>query len=208
MDSVAVVSGGMDSVVMLHHLVKNCNYQPLVLIFDYGQRSSREVEFAKYHAQLLGLGLYVVSLPELGTQWLEADQYMTYVPTRNLIFLSIAASVAERKGVNSVYIGLHEGLDASTPANFIWDSTSGFVAKVNELLTLNDRHLVKIYAPLKDYTKKQVITLGRALGVDLAKTWSCHENREKACGKCPICKIRLAKFRELGLEDPLEYEVR
>lgn len=194
MQDVIIVSGGMDSVTLLHYLVKMKDVKPYVLIFDYGQKHVREVGRAVYQATSLHLDFEVMKFPIVfGTGSGH------YVPNRNMIFLSLAVAVAENIGADKVYCG------AQAHSNQIWDTTSEFMKRMNHVLELNDRVRVQLVAPFEFMSKLNILNLGVQMGVDYAMTWSCYAGRELACGVCPVCVDRLEAFRELGIPDPLPY---
>jgi 7-cyano-7-deazaguanine synthase len=219
-DSVAIVSGGMDSVTLLHYLVKLKQKKPAILSFSYGQKHSKEVQFAKYHSQLLGcqehliLDLSLLAPAFQGSALVGADisipdidvvrgdpQPATYVPNRNMIFLSIAAAYAEGYQVQNVYYGAQ-----AHDLYGYWDTTPEFLERINNLLTLNRKNHVQVLAPLVNLTKSEVLRLGLEMNIDYGKTWSCYVGEDKACGICPTCAERLEAFRIVGIKDPLEYE--
>lgn len=219
-DSIAIVSGGMDSVTMLHYLVKRELKTPAVLSFTYGQKHSKEIEFAKYHVQLLGLEECkivdlsmltsafessalvsdAVKIPDINS--VKGDpQPATYVPNRNMIFLAIAAAFAETFQVTDIYYGAQ-----AHDLYGYWDTTPDFLERINALLSLNRKGKINIQAPLVSKSKTEVLRLGLDLNVDYGKTWSCYKGNELACGECPTCAERLAAFRENGIQDPLNYK--
>jgi len=218
-DSVAIVSGGMDSVTLLYHICKKLRKNPAVLTFTYGQKHDKEVAFAEYHAKELGCNHHLVIdlstiTPALSASALiSADlkipdvkevkgdsQPFTYVPNRNMIFLSIAAAFAETNKVSDIYYGaqLHDLYG-------YWDTTIDFLERINSLLSLNRKSKVNILAPFVDYSKTEILREGKRLVIDFGKTWSCYKGMEKACGTCPTCAERLEAFRNLGIEDPIPY---
>jgi len=129
-------------------------------------------------------------------------QPATYVPHRNMILLSLAASFAEMIGADRVFYGAQE-----RDLYGYWDCTPEFVDKLNVVLRLNRGNPVNVEAPFLRLTKAKVVALGTSLGVDFDHTWSCYKGGEKACGVCPTCAERLIAFNENSLVDPLEYEI-
>lgn len=219
LDSVSIVSGGMDSVTMLYYLKKNLDLNPAVLTFRYGQKHDKEIAYAQAHAELLDcpafqivdLGLLrplflssalidrEVAIPSI--EDVEGDpQPPTYVPNRNMVFLSIAAAYAETLGVNDVYYGAqHHDMYG------YWDTTPDFLESMNEVFSLNRKSPIRIKAPFVDFTKTDILHTGLDLEVDYGLTWSCYEGQELACGKCPTCAERLQAFANLETVDPLKY---
>ena len=221
--AVVLISGGMDSTVLLHHLVKDHGRTPIRAIgFDYGQRHVRELECAKYQAGLVGVAEFRVidlrffgGLVSAGTALVEGGgevpdmdsllasqlaQPPTYVPNRNMMLLSIAAAYAEAQGIVDVYYGAQAHDEYG-----YWDCTPEFLKCINRVLALNRREPVSIHAPLIGKRKAELVTMGGRLGVDLANTWSCYRGGEMACGTCPTCAERLKAFAEAGVPDPQPY---
>jgi 7-cyano-7-deazaguanine synthase len=220
-DCVAIVSGGLDSVTLLHHLVRTEGRQPVVMSFLYGQKHAREIACAQTQAARLGCAPPVVAdltglqavfsgsalvdaavaVPDMAS--VTGDpQPVTYVPNRNMIFLALAVALAESLGVDAVYYGAQRH-----DLYGYWDTTPDFLDRLNQVYALNRRTPVRIAAPFVDYSKADILRLGLALGVDYGQTWSCYQGADKACGRCPTCAERLAAFAEVGLTDPLPYSL-
>ena len=222
--AVVLVSGGIDSVVLLHHVIRDLGRDPVYAVsFNYGQRHSRELECAQYQAKTAGAanhhvvditflrellkdgsslilgGAPVPNLADLSEQQLE--QPPTYVPNRNMMLLSIAAAYAEAQGIREVFYGAQ----AQDEYGY-WDCTTVFLERMNHVLSLNRAEPVVIHAPFVSMKKAETVHLGAILGVDFARTWSCYRGGEKACGTCPTCIERLNAFSEAGLVDSLPYE--
>lgn len=218
-DAVAVVSGGMDSTTMLHDLVKKQGRHPALLTFAYGQRHAKEIDCACAQAATLGLAAPIIfdltpfkaafaasALTDTNREIppaaeVEGDpQPATYVPFRNLIFLSLAAAYAESHAASAVYYGAQRH-----DLYGYWDTTPDFLARVNSVYALNRKSAIRIEAPFVNYSKADILRLGFALGVDYAQTWSCYLGGRVACGNCPTCAERLKAFAEVGVADPLPY---
>lgn len=223
MDAATVlISGGLDSTVLLHYVVKELGCRPvLALSFRYGQKHHRELEMAQWQAQhLAGVTEHrVLDLPFFSTlaagksalvdggpevpdlesvSRAERSQPLTYVPNRNMILLSLAAAYAEARGCRRVFYGAQ----AQDQYGY-WDCTPEFVDRVNRVLELNRRMPVTIQAPFAGKRKAEGVRLGLRLGVDFAHTWSCYRGASRPCGQCPTCVERLRAFAEAGIEDPL-----
>ena len=218
-DSVAIVSGGMDSVTLLHYLVKTEKRQPAVITFIYGQKHDKEVQCAQYHARQLNCPAHLVlDLAQLsplfagsalinGGQAIPTAQEVagdpqpaTYVPNRNMIFLALAAAYAESHDVSDVFYGAQQH-----DLYGYWDTTPEFLARLNQVYQLNRKTPLRIQAPFVQYSKTDILRTGRDLNIDYAQTWSCYAGQALACGRCPTCAERLAAFANLGLTDPLPY---
>ncbi|RMG90642.1 MAG: 7-cyano-7-deazaguanine synthase QueC [Chloroflexi bacterium] len=219
-DSVAIVSGGMDSVTLLHYLVKREKRHPAVITFVYGQKHDKEVEFARAQVEAVGCEAHLVldlSLlrPLFASSALVSEQIAvpdivdvmgdpqppTYVPNRNMIFLALAVAFAETHGVSEVFYGAQRH-----DIYGYWDTTPQFLERLNQVYALNRKTPVQIKAPFVQYSKADIVRLGLELGVDYAQTWSCYEGQEAACGHCPTCAERLQAFAEVGIPDPLPYQ--
>lgn len=220
-DSVVIVSGGMDSVTLLHYLIKVEKRNPAVITFGYGQKHDKEIEYARAQATLLGCQNHLVldlallrplfansalvsretAVPNI-QDVLGDPQPPTYVPNRNMIFLALAAAYAETHDVGDIFYGAQRH-----DVYGYWDTTPQFLEQLNQVYKLNRRTPVTILAPFVHYSKTDILRQGLDMGVDYGLTWSCYEGREMACGQCPTCAERLKAFEEMGLMDPLPYAV-
>jgi 7-cyano-7-deazaguanine synthase len=218
-DCVAIVSGGMDSVTLLHTLVKKEHRHPAVISFMYGQKHSKEIGYAEHHSRLLGCESHLVLdlgllKPLLSSSALVGDdvaipkiqdvrgdpQPATYVPNRNMIFLSLAAAYAESNGVSQVFYGAQRH-----DMYGYWDTTLEFLERLNVVYALNRKNSIRIEAPFVDRSKADIVRMGLDMGVDYALTWSCYQGQELACGRCPTCAERMEAFNQVGIRDPLPY---
>lgn len=179
--ALVLVSGGLDSVVLLHHVVKDLERDVTVLFFDYNQNQlemeRKSVENCCRELEILNL----ICIP-LNIYY---DEAIEYIPARNLMFLSIAVGFAEEKGIEEVYIGL---IDNQRPAeeSFV-DASPKFIKKMNALSRLFD---VKIYAPYVCNTKADIAFLTKLYGISIDNTWSCmHPIEGERCGKCGNCTL-------------------
>lgn len=220
--AVVLLSGGMDSSVLVHHVARAMGACPVyALSYHYGQRHSRELECAQWQARQAGVAAHQVidirfmgemlkggttlvhdgaDVPDLAALAPEdMAQPPTYVPNRNMMLLSIAAAFAEAHQVYDVYYGAQ----AQDEYGY-WDCTRDFLQRVNAVLALNRRRPVTIHAPFVDRKKADIVRHGLELGVDFAHTWSCYRGAERPCGTCPTCVERLKAFAEAGVADPLE----
>ncbi len=214
-DSIIIVSGGMDSVTMLHEYKEEI---ALAVTFDYGSNhAKKEIECAKWHCEQLGIEHIIIPLSFMhdyfksslleGAQAIPeghyADESMksTVVPFRNGIMLAVACGLAESRGLHSVMIANHGGDHAIYP-----DCRNTFISAMSEAMAYGTYEHVYISAPYTDITKADIARRGAALGVDFSKTWSCYKGREKHCGKCGTCVERKEAFCEAGVNDPTDYE--
>jgi 7-cyano-7-deazaguanine synthase len=212
--AVVLLSGGLDSTTLLHYVKKVLGVDEIyALSLIYGQKHSREIEMAKWQADAVGVKEYrcvdigfvggllqggsaltnpeieVPDLADLSEKQLE--QPPTYVPNRNMIFLSLAAAWAESVGAKAVFYGAQ----AQDQYGY-WDCTVDFVAKINDVLGLNRQTRVKIEAPFADKSKAELVRIGLGLGIDYDHTWSCYRGGDKPCGSCPTCVERIRAFEE------------
>ncbi|MEI6731227.1 MAG: 7-cyano-7-deazaguanine synthase [archaeon] len=221
--AIILCSGGIDSTVTAHLVKKRMKYSKIaVLFFNYGQKSIKmERNCAKYVAKSIKSGFKEVSLPELhnlSTSLINIpgkhksisksnlkdtrnESKTWYVPSRNTLFLAYASALAEKGfiqyGIKSdIFVGFKcEGND-SYP-----DSTPSFVEKINSLFAKSLVYPVKVMAPLIKLDKEDIILLGKRLGVNFRKTFSCYIGKNKPCRSCLSCKLREAGFYWAGLED-------
>ena len=219
--AVVLLSGGVDSTVLLHHVVRELHCRPVhALSFAYGQRHRRELACARAQAQTVGVtahevidlgflgpllrsgsaliegGAAVPNLAELTEEALR--QPPTYVPNRNMLLLSLAAAYAEANGLYDLFYGAQ----AQDEYGY-WDCTAEFLQRINDTLALNRARPVRVHAPFIDKPKAYTVGLGLRLGVDFGQTWSCYAGGEVACGVCPTCVERVNAFHSQGALDPL-----
>ena len=221
--AVILLSGGVDSTVLLHHVARDLGRAPVhALSFHYGQRHAKELACAAFQARACGVahhrvidlsflgdllkgGTALVSggaaVPDLGDLTAEElTQPPTYVPNRNMVLLSLAAAYAEAHGIPDVFYGAQ----AQDEYGY-WDCTDAFLERLNHALALNRKDRITVHAPFVRMKKSETVRLGLALSVDFGRTWSCYRGGEKACGTCPTCVERLGAFEQAGTRDPLCY---
>jgi len=126
----------------------------------------------------------------------------TYVPGRNIIFLSFALSYAEAIGAEAIFIGANAVDFSGYP-----DCRPEFYRAFNQVASSGtkvgvQKRRIKIETPLIDKTKAEIIRLGFRLGVPFALTWSCYRGAKQPCGKCDSCYFRAKGFKEAGIKDP------
>jgi 7-cyano-7-deazaguanine synthase len=223
--AVLLLSGGLDSTTLLA-LAKREGYSVHALTFRYGQRHGHEIESARRVAQSLGVAEHVVADIDLrifGGSALTADLDVpkdrapgemshgipvTYVPARNTIFLSFALAWAEVLDTGDIFIGVNS-LDYSGYP----DCRPEYIAAFERMANLATRAGVEgtcpvhIRTPLIALSKREIIELGRSLGVDYALTTSCYDPAPDgaACGHCDACVLRQRGFAEAGEADPVRY---
>ena len=219
--AVVLLSGGLDSTTALY-LAKKEGFEVYAISFDYGQKHDKELECAKTIAEEAGVADYIVVKTNMNTWGASAltdssigvpegnidskEIPVTYVPARNMIFLSFAASYAEVVGAQDIFIGVSE-VDYS---GYV-DCRQEFLDSMEKTINLGtvcgaeQGKKIKIRAPFINMTKAEEVKLGMELGVDYGKTWSCYNGGEEACGTCDSCKLRLAAFENAGHKDPIKY---
>ncbi len=222
MKAVILLSGGLDSSTVLYQASSD-GYECYAISFDYQQRHRRELEAAKAIAHSVGVAAHQlvtfdlrqwggsaltddIDLPQRSISEMAQNIPVTYVPARNTIFLSFALAYAETLGAERIYIGVN-ALDYSGYP----DCRPDYIQAMQEVFRLGTKQgregqASKIVAPLIHLKKTEIIQLGNQLGVPWEKTWSCYAGGDRACGVCDSCRLRLAAFAELGLEDPLAYQ--
>lgn len=222
--AVVLLSGGLDSATTAA-IAKSEGFDLLAISFDYGQRHVRELDSAQALARVLGVEDHLVvsfDLRSIGGSALTSDIEVpldrpssqmssaipsTYVPARNIIFLSFALAYAEVSGARDIFIGVSQVDYSGYP-----DCRIEFIEAFERTANLATRAGVEgsgrlhIHAPLAGLSKAETIRRGLALGVDYSVTWSCYLGGTRACGRCDSCKLRLAGFKEVGAVDPIEYE--
>lgn len=223
MKAVILLSGGLDSSTILYQ-AKADGCECYSMSFDYQQRHRRELHSALLVAQTAGVvqhQLVNFDLRQWGGSALTDDAIalpqarsldemsqsipVTYVPARNTIFLSFALAYAEAIAAERVYIGVN-ALDYSGYP----DCRPDYIQAMQEVFRLGTKQgrigkPIQIVAPLLELKKTEIIQLGNQLRVPWELTWSCYAGGDVACGVCDSCRLRLAAFRELGLQDPLPY---
>ena len=223
MKALVLFSGGVDSTTCLGIAVKKYGAdQVLALSVFYGQKHRRELEAAKniaeyYGVQLKTLDLSLIfadsdcSLLEGSSEDIPRESYAeqlsktdgapvsTYVPFRNGLFLSSAASIALSNSCEVIYYGAHSD-DAA--GNAYPDCSSDFNDAINQAIYLGSGKQLRVEAPFIGLTKAQVVRKGLELNVPYQLTWSCYEGSDRPCGKCGTCIDRAAAFAANGMEDP------
>jgi len=215
--AVVLLSGGLDSAVALY-LAKSQGFEVHALSFDYGQRHNRELQGAKAIAGKAGVAAHKVVSLKLD-QWggssltdksmdvengdvTRQDIPVTYVPARNMVFLSVAASYAEAIEARDIFIGVSQ-VDYSGYVDCRQEFIDAMETAVNmgTVMGAGQNRPIRIQAPFVHKTKAEEIQLGAKLGVPFELTWSCYRGGEKPCGTCDSCLLRAKAFDEAGIED-------
>ena len=213
-NALLVLSGGMDSVTLLYDRADEI---ALAVSFDYGSNHNhKEIPFAKKHCEALGIPHVVIPLKFMAEHFESsllsgaeaipeghyADENMksTVVPFRNGIMLSIAAGLAESKGLQKVMMANHFGDHDVYP-----DCRKEFVDNMSAAISAGTYANIFIDAPYTSISKADIARKGAALGIDYAQTWSCYKGLEKHCGKCGTCIERKEALATAGIIDNTEY---
>lgn len=218
---IVLASGGMDSLVLAAFATRESDIA--LLHVSYGQRTEKK-ELACFRAiadhlkveermvadigYLRTIGGSALTDPSLDVPPADLRRPgipVTYVPFRNAHFLCIAVSWAEVIGAKNVYIGAVWADSSGYP-----DCRPAFYKAMNEAIRIGtkDESGIRIKAPFVNLKKKDIVLMGKSLGVPFELTWSCYRNSEKACGRCDSCALRHKAFDEAGVPDPLSYEVQ
>jgi 7-cyano-7-deazaguanine synthase len=224
--AVVLLSGGLDSATTLA-VARSEGFDTYALSVDYGQRHRRELECARRVAQALGAARHTVVAVDLravgGSALTDALAVpkdrpheaigqgipITYVPARNTVLLGLALGYAEVVGAFDLFIGANAVDYSGYP-----DCRPEFLTEFERLANLATQAAVegrgrfRVYAPLLQRTKAEIIREGVRLGVDFALTLSCYDpdGEGRACGRCDSCRLRLKGFQEAGLPDPAPYQ--
>ncbi len=217
--AVALVSGGMDSAVVLA-IAREQGFAVHALSVRYGQRHTSELEAADRVARALGAVAHKtvdvdlrsiggsaltddIEVPEAGGAGIPA----TYVPARNTIMLSMALGWAEVLGAADIFCGVNAVDYSGYP-----DCRPEFIAAFQALANLATKAGVegagiRIHAPLMRMGKDEIVREGLRLGVDFSQTVSCYRADASglACGQCDACQLRAAGFDAAGVADPTRY---
>lgn len=223
MKAVILLSGGLDSTVCMS-VAKAVGEELYPISFNYGQRHEREISCARKIAEHYQAARHLIintNMDAIGGSALTADIEVpagdenredipvTYVPARNLIFLSYALGYAEVLEAGKIYIGVNAVDYSGYP-----DCRPEFIDKFQKLADYStkaatqDKKQIQVVTPLIDLTKAGIIKLGMENGAPLELTTSCYRGGELACGTCDSCLLRLRGFKEAGYEDPVPYAKR
>lgn len=229
---VLALSGGLDSTTLLHFCCKQLQQEVFPVAFLYGQKHSIELRFAKEQVKILqkeGFKVHDLKIVDItfmkdlliGSSALVDDQIevptmkevigqaqpITYVPYRNLIFLSIMLSYAEAKKASKVYYGAQ----AHDEYSGYWDTSMYFVNALNSVSALNRQNNIKIKAPFVSLSKFEEIVLGTIMSVDYSKTWTSYKviDEENLIADItnPTSVDRIMAFAKTGnIKDPQKYD--
>lgn len=224
MRALVLLSGGVDSTTCLGLAIQQYGVKNVIaLSIAYGQKHAKELEVARkiaahYDVEFMSLDLAKIFeysdcallqhseevIPKLSyvEQLAACDgkPVSTYIPFRNGLFLSSAASIALSKNCDIIYYGAHSD-DAA--GNAYPDCSDAFNNAINEAIYIGSGHQLKVEAPFVQLTKADVVRQGLTLKVPYELTWSCYEGGARPCGACGTCIDRIEAFEKNGICDPL-----
>lgn len=219
--AISVLSGGLDSTVATAYF--NDKYEIHALTFDYGQRSAAmEIKSSKAICGFLGIEHTVIGLPwlqKLGRSALTTDEEVpkleedqldnkeicdetaskVWVPGRNIVFTSLAASFAEAEGAEIIIVGWDFEEAATFP-----DNSKEFLNAFNNVLKIGTLEDVEIKAPLIEMNKKEIVKLGDEKNAPMNLSYSCYMGEKEHCGNCESCMRRKRAFKGADIVDKTE----
>ncbi len=216
--AVVLLSGGLDSTTCMA-VAKSEGYELYPISFDYSQRHNIELTKAKEVAKYFGVSDHkIIKMQNVGgsaltdssidvPEYKETDAIpVTYVPARNLLFLSYAVGYAEVIGAEAIFIGVSAVDYSGYP-----DCRPEFIEAFQRVVEVGTAagatgKVIEVKTPIIRLSKAETIELGNRLGAPYQLTTSCYNGREQACGVCDSCTLRLKGFKDAGLVDPIDYE--
>lgn len=223
MKALVLFSGGVDSTTCLGMAVNQYGRENVIaLSVSYGQKHTKEIDCSRaiakhYQVEHLYLDLAKIfaysdcSLLSHSNQDIPTDSYAkqlqeadgkpvsTYVPFRNGLFLSSAASIALSKDCSVIYYGAHSD-DAA--GNAYPDCSDAFNKAMNDAIFIGSGNQLRVEAPFVSLTKAEIVKVGLELAVPYELTWSCYEGKDRPCGVCGTCIDRAQAFAQNGVKDP------
>ncbi|WP_407380201.1 7-cyano-7-deazaguanine synthase QueC [Methanobrevibacter sp.] len=222
--AIAVLSGGLDCTVAASVYAKD--YEIHAITFNYGQKAfTQELNASRRICEKMGFHHHVIELdwlaeistsslntdediPEVGYDDLDDEEKSlqsassVWVPARNTVFTSIAASYAESIGAEIIIVGWNCEEGATFP-----DNSKEYLNEFNELIKVGSPENIKIEAPAIDLNKEEIVELGLEVGAPMELSYSCYKGEYKHWGVCESCMRRKRAFENLGLKDESEYEI-
>ena len=221
MKAVVLLSGGLDSTTTLAQALED-GCEVTAISFRYGQRHTRELRSAEDVCKHYGVDHVVIDLdlssfrsaltredidvPMDREGKLDEKIPITYVPARNIVFLSIAAGLCESIDADRIYIGAnvvdYSGYPDCRPEFF--EAFEAMISKGTKAGV--EGNPIRIMTPIMNDSKADIVRRGKAFGAPLHLTWSCYNGGDRACGHCDSCRLRLKGFEDAGYRDEIEYE--
>ena len=216
MRTILVYSGGMDSTVLLYHILDQGNTVKALSV-NYGQRHSKEIDYGRKITSSLGIEHKIADLSSIKEllagssltssevavpegHYEEEQMKATVVPNRNMILLAIATGWAISSKFDTISYAAHSGDHAVYP-----DCRDEFAQALDVAIQLADWHIVSLNRPFVGLTKADIAKRGIELSVPLEKTWSCYKGLDLHCGLCGTCIERREAFYIAGIDDPTRY---
>ncbi len=221
-NAIVLLSGGLDSATVLA-MARAQGYVCHTLSFEYGQRHLAELKAARMLSEALGAQSHRVVRIELGqiggsaltdpaldvpVEGVSDEIPITYVPARNMTFLSFAVGLGEVLAAQDIFMGVNAVDYSGYP-----DCRPAFIEAFTQAANLGTKAGVegrpfKLHTPLIHLSKAEIIQTGVQLGVDYALTVSCYQAdaEGRACGRCDSCRLRKKGFEEAGVPDPTRYQ--
>jgi 7-cyano-7-deazaguanine synthase len=225
-NKVICLSGGLDSTILTYKLVDEFGPDKVkALTFQYGQRHDIEIQKAKITCEKLQVEQKIIDITFLGDlvssvsslaknseikmptikEILGHPQPVTYVPFRNMIFLSLALSFAESNEADSVYISSQQ-----QDLYAYYDNSQEFIEGINNICKLNRLHDIKVITPFIYLSKTDEILIGQKLNVPFEDSWTCYSGpneSDEACSTCPSCSERIQAFIKAKIPDKIKYSI-
>lgn len=216
--AVVLLSGGLDSTTCMGVADKE-GYEIYPISFDYGQIHNRELDCAVRIANHYDVEEHrIINMANVGGSALTDSEIdvpdhngdgeipVTYVPARNILFLSYALGYAEVIEAEAIFIGVSSVDYSGYP-----DCRPEFINAFQNVIDVGTKagvegNSIQIKTPLLNLSKAETVELADETGAPLELTTTCYRGGKKACGVCDSCKLRLKGFEEAGIEDPIEYE--
>lgn len=217
MKTVVVVSGGMDSVTLLHKIVaeetESAKTHVKAISFDYGQVHRKELEMAKWQCEQLGVEHTIVDITNLNKllpstltgqgdvpqgHYESESMKKTVVPFRNSIMSTIALGYAAGLGFEAIALGVHAGDHYIYP-----DCRPEFIEALRQLALLGDFAPIAVYTPFLNVSKIEIIAEGLKVGVDYSKTWTSYSSGDVPDWKTGSSVERTQAFIANNMQDPL-----
>jgi 7-cyano-7-deazaguanine synthase len=213
--ALVVLSGGQDSATCLYWAIDHFGRESVSTVtFDYGQRHRIELDCARQVAEAAGASNVVLPIDTFAALGGDAltdesvdvdapdtsDLPATFVPGRNLIFLTFAAAYAWRRGIRHLVTGV-----AQTDYSGYPDCRRPTIRAVEKAISLGMDRDIRIHTPLMHLSKKETVELAMRLGAlgAMAMTHTCYRGQRPPCGECAACRLRAKGFAEAGIDDPL-----
>jgi len=222
--AVCLLSGGLDSCVV-SFIAAEKGFDIYALSLNYGQLHKKEVTCTKKIVEAVGAKKHIIldvdfnkiadssllntsqdSIDNHDLKDVGRDIPSTYVPARNTVFLSLALAYAETIDADAIYLGINAVDFSGYP-----DCRPNYIKAYQKMANLATKRGIEgnpigVEAPLLHLTKSEITKTGQNLKVPFENTWSCYRGKNKACGHCDSCVLRLKGFKDAGLKDPISYE--